>query len=78
MKIIDTQDVFSRKTEMVLKYGIKDNFACTEEEEREYLLKGGVIMSIQNCESSLFRGITRDRKVITVGVDLLAEEKRRF
>jgi len=69
LKIIDTHDVFSRRSEQVVKYGIKDDLPCTVEEEREYLLNADLILSIQKEETKILCEIVPELKVITVGID---------
>jgi glycosyltransferase involved in cell wall biosynthesis len=69
LKIIDTHDMFSRKKEQVLKYGIEDPLPCTACEERNYLLKADVIIAIQSNEARMFRNLVMGRDVITVGID---------
>lgn len=69
LKIIDTHDMFSRKKEQVLAFGIEDPFHCTPEEERGYLLKGDLVVAIQAKEARMFRGLVPEKQVITVGID---------
>ncbi|MBJ6751581.1 glycosyltransferase family 4 protein [Geomonas anaerohicana] len=68
-KIIDTHDMFSRKKEQVLDFGIKDPLLCTEKEERGLLLKSDLIIAIQDNEADMFRRLVPERKVVTVGID---------
>jgi glycosyltransferase involved in cell wall biosynthesis len=70
LKIIDTIDVFSRKEDQVLSYGIADPLACTEEEERRALLQADVIVAIQSREARLLRELVPEREVILAGMDL--------
>jgi len=70
LKIIDTIDVFARKQEEVCKHGVEFPLACTEEEERKYLLNGNLILGIQPQETEMLQGIVPNRKVINVGVDM--------
>lgn len=69
LKLVDTHDVFSRKQDQVLAYGIADPFSCTEEEEREYLLLADVIVAIQSREAELLKALVPEREVILAGVD---------
>jgi glycosyltransferase involved in cell wall biosynthesis len=69
LKIIDTHDMFSRKKEQVLSYGIEDPLPCSPQEERNYLLKGDLIIAIQSNEARMFRRLVKQRDVITVGID---------
>ena len=70
LKIVDTIDVFSRKEDQVLSYGIADPLACGEEEERHALLHADVIVAIQSREARLLKDLVPEREVILVGIDL--------
>jgi glycosyltransferase involved in cell wall biosynthesis len=70
LKIVDTIDVFSRKEEEVLAYGIADSFACTVEEERRALLQADVVLAIQSREARLLKELVPEREVILAGMDL--------
>lgn len=69
VKIIDTHDMFSRKKEQVLAFGIDDPLPCTPAEERRYLLKSDLVIAIQSNEARMFGGLVMEREVITVGID---------
>jgi glycosyltransferase involved in cell wall biosynthesis len=69
LKLIDTHDMFSRKKEQVLSHGLEDLFSCTPEEERDFLVKGDVIIAIQEDEARMFRQLVDRRKVVSVGID---------
>jgi glycosyltransferase involved in cell wall biosynthesis len=69
LKLIDTHDMFSRKKEEVHAHGLDDLLHCTREEERDYLLKGDVIIAIQEDEAALFQDLVPERKIVTVRVD---------
>jgi glycosyltransferase involved in cell wall biosynthesis len=69
LKIIDTIDVFSRKEDQVLAFGIADPLACSEAEERRALLTADVIVAIQSREARLFRELVPEREVILAGMD---------
>ena len=69
LKIIDTHDMFSRKREQVIKYGIDDLLWCTRREERHYLLNANLIIAIQSHEARMFQRLVAERDVITVGID---------
>ncbi len=68
-KIIDTHDMFSRKKEQVLAFGVDDPLPCTPGEERGYLLKSDLVIAIQSNEARMFRGLVMEREVVTVGID---------
>jgi glycosyltransferase involved in cell wall biosynthesis len=70
LKIVDTIDVFSRKEDQVLAYGIADPLACSEEEERRILLKADVIVAIQSREACLLKDLVPEREIILAGMDL--------
>jgi len=70
LKIIDTIDVFARKAEEVCKHGVDFPLACTEAEERKYLLNGDVLMGIQPDETKILADMVPERRVINVGVDM--------
>jgi glycosyltransferase involved in cell wall biosynthesis len=70
LKIVDTIDVFSRKEDQVLAYGIADPLACSEEEERRALLLADVVIAIQSREARLLKCLVPEREVILAGMDL--------
>jgi glycosyltransferase involved in cell wall biosynthesis len=74
IKIMDTIDVFSRKQEQVLAYGIEDPHACTEEEERAYLLAADVVVAIQSREAELLKALAPEREVLLVGMDFEVDQ----
>jgi len=76
LKIIDTHDMFSRKKEQVLAYGIDDPLPCSTREERNYLLKTDLVIAIQSNEARLFRNLVMERDVITVGIDFETIENK--
>ena len=67
--LIDTHDRFSSKAEKVAAQGIPGELDLTEEQERQLLLRGDVVMAIQYEEAAAFRRIVPERPVLTVGVD---------
>jgi glycosyltransferase involved in cell wall biosynthesis len=69
LKLIDTHDMFSRKKEQVLSFGVEDPLYCSPAEERAYLLRSDVIVAIQADEAEMFQGLVPERKVVTVGID---------
>ncbi|WP_129127975.1 glycosyltransferase family 4 protein [Geomonas oryzae] len=75
LKIIDTHDMFSRKKEQVIAYGIDDPLPCSRREERAYLLKADLVLAIQSNEARLFRELVMERDVITVGIDFDVVQK---
>ncbi len=70
VKIVDTIDVFSRKEDQVLAFGIADPLACGEREERRALLRADVIVAIQSREQTLLQELVPEREVILTGIDL--------
>jgi glycosyltransferase involved in cell wall biosynthesis len=62
VKLIDTHDMFCRRDK-------SEHIYCTPEEERNYLLRGDIIIAIQEEEAKLFRELVPERKVVTAGVD---------
>lgn len=72
LKIIDTIDVFSRKQDQVLAFGIEDPYACTEAEERTALLRADVVLAIQAKELEQLQAIVPEREVLLVGMDFEA------
>jgi glycosyltransferase involved in cell wall biosynthesis len=69
LKIVDTIDVFSRKEEQVLTFGIRDPLVCTADEERQYLLQADVILAIQSREAQLLRELAPEREIVLAGMD---------
>ena len=70
LKIVDTIDVFSRKERELCGYGIEFPLACTEEEERKYLLNSDLVLGIQLDETALLRKMLPEKDIINVGVDM--------
>jgi glycosyltransferase involved in cell wall biosynthesis len=68
-RIVDTIDVFSHKPDQVLAFGIADPQACTEAEERQYLLTADVILAIQSREAQVLKELVPEREVLLVGMD---------
>ncbi len=69
LKIVDTIDVFSRKEEQVLAYGIADPLACSWEEERQFLLQADAIVAIQSREAEFLKALAPERTVLLAGLD---------
>ncbi len=69
LKLIDTHDMFSRKNDQVLSFGLEDPLTCSGREERHYLRKSDVIIAIQSHEARMFRELIGSGDVITVGID---------
>jgi glycosyltransferase involved in cell wall biosynthesis len=69
LKLLDTIDVFSRKEEQVLAFGIRDHLACSEKDERAFLLETDVIIAIQSQEAAILRELVPERQVILAGID---------
>lgn len=70
LKVIDTIDMFSRKNESVVKFGIQDTLAATPEEELAFLNRSDVTIAIQDTEAEGFRKLGTSSRVITAGIDL--------
>jgi glycosyltransferase involved in cell wall biosynthesis len=69
LRVLDTIDVLSRKKDQVLAFGIADPFACTEDEERQYLLQADVIVAIQAREAEILKSMVPERNVILTSID---------
>jgi glycosyltransferase involved in cell wall biosynthesis len=69
LKIIDTIDVFSRKDEEVVSFGISDPLACSRDEERDYLLTADAVIAIQSRELHVLQEIVPERDVFLAGMD---------
>jgi glycosyltransferase involved in cell wall biosynthesis len=69
LKIVDTHDMFSRKQEQVVAYGVEEALPCTRREERRFLLKSDLVVAIQPQEARMFTALVPNRDVITVGID---------
>jgi hypothetical protein len=70
LKVIDTIDMFSRKSESVVKFGIQDSLATTPEEELAFIDRSDITIAIQDSEAEAFRKLGPSCKVITAGIDL--------
>ena len=68
-KVIDTIDMFSRKNENVVKFGIQDTLAITPSEELAFINRGDAIIAIQDSEADAFRKLAPSCRVLTAGVD---------
>ncbi|MGI9165005.1 MAG: glycosyltransferase [Pyrinomonadaceae bacterium] len=69
LRILDTEDLFSRKRDQVLAFGIADPYACTEDEERQHLLRADLIVAIQGREAEMLKNLVPERKVILTPID---------
>jgi hypothetical protein len=67
-RVIDTIDVWSTKAEKVLQYGVQD-IALTPAEERARLLRGDLVLAIQEAERQVLSDLVPEREVIAAGVD---------
>ena len=65
---VDTIDVFSTKTEKVMRFGIAD-WAVSPEEEAKRLARAKLILSIQREEALILEALAPDRPIIVTGVD---------
>ena len=70
LKIVDTHDVFSTKTEKVSAFGIRDDLALTAAEEAGLLRDADLVLGIQPEETEELRRIVPAKRVLTVGVDM--------
>ena len=69
LKIVDTIDVFSRKQDQVLAFGVDDPCACSEEEERLALLRADTVLAIQAREAEMLKALVPECRVLLVGMD---------
>ncbi len=69
LKVIDTIDMFSRKKESVVKFGIQDTLAITPSEELAFINRSDVTIAIQDSEADAFRKLAPSCKIITAGID---------
>jgi glycosyltransferase involved in cell wall biosynthesis len=69
LKVVDTIDVFSTKSNKVEKFGIEDGCAITPEEEAKLLDQANLVIAIQPEEASELRRLAPNKRIITAGVD---------
>ena len=69
LRVLDTIDVFSTKTEKVVQFGVADDLALTREEEATLLRRADLLVAIQPSEEEDLRALAPDRPVVTAGVD---------
>ena len=69
LKVVDTIDVFSTKSDKVEKFGIEDGCAVTPEEEAKLLGQANLVIAIQPEEASELRRLAPNKPIITAGVD---------
>ena len=74
LKVIDTIDMFSRKNENVVKFGIQDTLAATPAEELAFINRSNLVIAIQDSEAEGFRALHPSCEVITAGIDLDVDE----
>jgi Glycosyl transferases group 1 len=68
IKVIDTIDVFSTKSDKVLRWGIQDLWLGPEEEIRR-LAHADLVIAIQEEEREILERLVPEQKVITAGID---------
>lgn len=69
LKILDTIDVFSYKSEKVGAFGVDNSLEVSAQEERALLLRADVVMAIQPIEARILASLVPERRVIDVGID---------
>lgn len=69
LKIIDMHDLFSQKKDNVIKFGIKDDLAISEEEELAFIERADVALAIQEIEAEKLRALKPKVEVLTAGID---------
>jgi hypothetical protein len=69
LKILDTHDVFCTKAAKVAAFGVENNLAISNLEERALLLRADIVMAIQPVEAQELADLVPERRVIEVGVD---------
>ena len=69
LKVIDLHDLFSRKKENVIKFGIKDDLAITQDEELDFINRCDVALAIQDYEAGILRKLKPSCEVISAGID---------
>lgn len=68
LKLTHTHDMLSRVKEEIGAYGVDtQGRECTQEEERHALLRGDVIIALQENEARLFKELVPEREVIILG-----------
>ena len=68
-KVIDTHDVFSTKSDKVVRFGIADDLAVSGAEEGALLSRADLILAIQPDEREELQAMVPDKEVVTAGVD---------
>ncbi len=68
LTFIHTHDMLSRIAQDIGVYGVDtQGRECTPEHERNALLKGDIVIALQNREAKLFRELVPERQVIVLG-----------
>ncbi len=74
VKIVDTLDAFSSKSELVERFGVSDGLSLTDEEEASLLSQADIAIAIQEREADIFRKIGARCDIVTVGVDFAVRD----
>ena len=69
LKVIDLVDLFSQKKDRVIRFGIKDDLAMTQDEELEFVNRGDLALAIQDNEAETLRELKPSCEVISAGID---------
>lgn len=67
LRVIHLHDKFSNKHKQVAAFGIEDSLSLTEEEEKVFLDRADLALSIQSEETEQFAALGSSCKIITVG-----------
>jgi hypothetical protein len=70
LKVVDTIDVFSAKTDKVERYGVSDGYAMSESEEAALLRRADVLIGIQPDEAVTLARLSPDNVVVCAGIDV--------
>lgn len=70
LRIVDTHDLFSSRTQKVRSFGIEDHTAITAEEERALLNRADVIMTSQDDEAQAMRDMGLRQRIFTIAIDM--------
>ncbi len=69
LKVIETQDMFSTKSQKVRQFGVEDALHVRSDQERRRLLRADLILSCQNAEAQAFAALVPERSVLEVPFD---------
>jgi hypothetical protein len=69
LKVVDTHDLFSTKSEKVGQFGVEAGLILTNEEEAEFLNRADLVVAITSEDEKHIHRLVPNKPTVTAGVD---------